>query len=70
MLVLGRKAAKALEKQKKDARLSSIQIVVPPSTKERVITVMLVDIRASKGTSRIGIAADRDVAVRRMEIVK
>ena len=70
MLVLGRKSAKSLEKKKLDQRFSSIRITVPESTTDRIIDVMLIEIRPGKDASRIGITADRDVAVSRMEIVK
>jgi sRNA-binding carbon storage regulator CsrA len=69
MLVLGRKSAKSLEKKKLDQRFSSIRITVPASTTDRIIEVMLIEIRPGKDTSRIGITADRDVAVSRMELV-
>lgn len=70
MLVLGRKSAKSLDKKKLDQRFASIRITVPASTTERVIDVTLVEIRPGKDTSRIGVAADRDVVIERMEIAK
>jgi sRNA-binding carbon storage regulator CsrA len=69
MLVLGRKSAKSLDKKKLDQRFASIRITVPASTTDRVIDVTLIEIRPGKDTSRIGISADRDVSVLRLEIV-
>lgn len=68
MLVLGRKSAKSLEKKKLDQRFASIRVTVPASKTERVIDVTLIEIRPGKDSSRIGIDADRDVAICRMEI--
>ena len=69
MLVLGRKSVKSLEKKNLDQRFATVRITVPASTTDRVIDVTLVEIRPGRDTSRIGITADRDVAVSRMEIV-
>ena len=68
MLILGRKSVKSLETKKLDPRFASIRITVPASTTERVIDVTLLEIRPGKDSTRIGVQADRDIAVRRMEI--
>ena len=69
MLVLGRKSAKSLTKKSLDQRYATVRITVPASTTDRVIDVTLIEIRPGKDTSRIGITADRDVSVLRLEIV-
>jgi hypothetical protein len=70
VLVLGRRSAKSLEKESLDSRYSRIQIRVPASTSERLITVVLVELRTAKGTARLGVDADRDIEVRRGEIAE
>ena len=70
MLVLGRKSAKSLETKKLDPRLASIRITVPASTMDRVIDVTLIEIRPGKDSTRIGVQADRDIAVNRMEVIE
>jgi hypothetical protein len=70
VLVLGRKSAKSLETKKLDPRFASIRITVPASTTDRVIDVTLIEIRPGKDSTRIGVQADRDIAVHRMEVIE
>jgi sRNA-binding carbon storage regulator CsrA len=43
-----------------------IRITVPPSDKEQVIDITIVDIRET--TTRIGLTADRSIAINRLEV--
>lgn len=70
MLVVGRKAADRLKLTNTSEDFAIVRIVVPPSNIERIIDVTLCELRPATGVARIGFAADRDIVISRMELVK
>ncbi len=73
MLVVARKAADRLKLTNTSEDFAVVRIVVPASagpTIERVIDVILCELRPANGIARIGFDADRDIIISRMELVK